>query len=611
MRATLPLALCALLAPATAGAVVRVRLQVDPPNPAAGQVFHIVYGISAQNESRQLQATALELPGLQLLASPQPPSTGDFMMWGGGAGMQMTMESNVEYIAVAPRAGRYAVRNANIVDRATGQVVARHPPLTIEVGPPGSAPPPQQPPQPQFPPGFQPLPGFPGFPGMPGMNPSPPPQPQRPTGPDVPPDGALTGATYDPAGFIRVVVDNPSPFVGQGIQYRAWAYLPAYDAACEPIQEPTVTGFWSENLLRPSTVCAPRWIPVSVNGNNMGAGMLRHLALYPTRAGETQIGPLVMNVEFMVGDPFFGSRRRMRLTSPAISVAARETPAEGRPRDYVPGTIGPLSLEARLDRERVATGETATLTLRIEGNGYVGSVTLPPLPAVDGVRAHPASSRILPTHDPAAQRALREDTVAVVPQRPGRFALGTWSVPYFDPSTGRYERATVALPTLEATGAAVTRDDDGAREDPAVALDPFDPGVSLAPHRAVFTTPLRIWGAVALPGLSLGLAALARALRGLRARRRAEDADRARNDPGSLLDAAERAVAAGDLGGALGSLGRAISLARKANDDAALREAQSEADTLRFAGAAELSADGLRALIARVRPLARAPEEDA
>lgn len=598
MRAAL-LSIALTVAPATAGAVVHVRLQVDPPNPGAGQTFHIVYGISAQNEQRSLQATPLDLPGMEILANPSPPSTGDFAMFG-GPGMQMTMETNVEYIVVASRPGRYIIRNAAVMDRATGQVVARAAPLTVVVGPPNpNAPPPPQQPQ------FAPFPGMPGMPGMPGY---PAAQPAAPTGPDVPPEGQLTGAVYDPAGFIRVVVDNPTPFVGQPIEYRAWAYIPAYDAGCEPLQEPTVTGFWSENLLRPTNVCARRWIPVSVSGNNMGAGMVRHLALYPTRAGDALIGPLVMNMEFIVGDAFFGSRRRARLSSPSLTVTVREPPAEGRPRDYVPGTIGPITLEASIDRAQVTAGETVTLTLRARGNGYIGSVTFPTLSPVEGVRALPATSRVIPTPGGDPSVALREDTIALIPQRAGQFSLGTYSVPYFDPSTLRYERATVGLPTLEVTGGAVQRDEDADREDPAVALDPFDPSASLTPHRAVFTTGPRIWGAVALPGLALLAGALARMARALRARRNEEDADLARNDPARLLDAAERELAAGRSTEALALVGRAISLARKANDDAALRDAQSDADTLRFAGAADLSAEPVRGLISRVRPFARGEE---
>lgn len=604
MSARVPaaLALCLALLPGTAGAVVRVRLQVDPPNPAAGQVFRVVYGISAQNESRSFQATPLDLGTLQVLSRPMPPSTGDFVMFGGGGpGMQMSMDSNVEYLAIAPRAGRYTLRNAAIIDRATGQVVARQPALTVVVGAADPNAPQPQPQQPQFP-------GMPGFPGLPGF-----PEPQAPvapTGPDVPPDGQLTGASFDPAGFIRVHVDNPNPYVGEPVTYRAWVYIPAYDAGCEPLQEPTVTGFWSENLERPSNLCANRWLPVSVNNQGMGAGMVRRLALYPTRAGELTIGALAMNVEFIVGDSFFGSRRRVRLNSPTLTLSAREAPPEGRPRDYIPGTLGPIALEASLDRERVTAGETATLSIRARGNGYIGSVALPPLREVDGLRVHPAGSRLVTAADTSALTATREDRFAIVPQRAGRFALGSYAVSYFDPRTQRYGEARVELPAIEVTGAAVTRDADADREDPAVALDPFDPGASLRPHRAVFTTAARVWGAVALPGVALALAAIVRALRGLRARRSAEDADRARNDPASLLDAAERAVTAGDLATALSHLGRSITLSRKVMDAPELSSVQAEADTLRFAGAAELSPEVLRGLIAKVRPHAR-PTEDA
>jgi hypothetical protein len=596
-RRIIALAFAALtsLLPGVAHAVVQVRLQVDNPSPAAGQAFHIIYGISAQNEQRSLQATGLNLPGLQVLANPAPPSTGDFMMFG-GAGVQMTMDSNVEYIVVAPRPGRYTIQNAAVVDRATGQIVARHAPLTVVVGPPN-------PNAPQMQPQMQPPPGFPGFPPMPGFPgfPQEPPPPPVYQGPDVPPEGPLTGAAYDPNGFMRALVDNPQPYVGEPIQYRAWAYLPAYDAGCEPLAEPTVTGFWSDNLLRPMNVCAQRWIPVSVNGNNMGAGMLRHLALYPTRAGEATIGPLTMNMEFIVGDSFFGSRRQVRLQAPTITLTVRDTPAEGRPRDYVPGTLGPLTLDATVDRTQVTTGETVTLTVRVQGNGYIGSVSLPPLPRIDGVRSLTPTSRLLPRNVDDPLHATREETVALVPERPGRVALGAWSVPWFDPRTRRYERASVTLPTITVTGAAVNRDDDAQREDPSIALDPFDPGASLTPHRAVFTTRLRVWAALAAPGAGLGLWWLAGALRAMRARRRDEEDSLSRNDPGRLLAAATKALDAGDLAGALAHLGRSISLARKELEHDGLREAQAEADTLRFAGAEGLTTDAVRALRDRVR----------
>ena len=81
MKLALAFAALTSLLPGVAHAVVQVRLQVDNPSPAAGQAFHIIYGISAQNEQRSLQATVLNLPGLQVLANPAPPSTGDFMMF--------------------------------------------------------------------------------------------------------------------------------------------------------------------------------------------------------------------------------------------------------------------------------------------------------------------------------------------------------------------------------------------------------------------------------------------------------------------------------------------------------------------------------------------------
>ncbi|MFO0629513.1 MAG: hypothetical protein U0325_28310 [Polyangiales bacterium] len=306
-------------------------------------------------------------------------------------------------------------------------------------------------------------------------------------------------------------------------------------------------------------------------------------------------------MEFIVGDSFFGSRRQVRLSAPTITLTVREPPAAGRPRVTTSGTLGPLTLRATVDRAQVTAGETVTLTVRVEGNGYIGSVSLPPLPRIEGVRTLTPTSRLLPRNVDDPLHATREESVAMVPERPGQVALGVWSVPWFDPRTGRYERASVTLPTITVTGAAVSRDDDAQREDPSIALDPFDPAASLTPHRAVFTTGLRVWSALVAPGAGVALWWLAGALRAMRARRRDEEDALSRNDPARLLAAATKALDGGDLAGALAHLGRAISLARKEMEHEGLREAQSEADTLRFAGAEGLTAESVRALRDRVR----------
>ena len=237
---------------AEARAQVSLQLSVDPPQPGAGQPFHIVYGLSMQGATPVEVEDLVLPPGLEVLARPAPPSAPAGMMMGRG---MFVFRSSVTYVVRAPRPGRYVIRNA-IARDPSGRIVARVVPVTVTVsrepGPPA------------------PDPGFTNpFPGIfdPMDSPPPPPEPALPTGPDVPPDGTLTGAQAAPTGFLRAVVDVPDPYVGQEVIYRAFIYVPANEAGCEPLREATLDGFWSEALLEPRQVCAQRWIPQRWMGN--------------------------------------------------------------------------------------------------------------------------------------------------------------------------------------------------------------------------------------------------------------------------------------------------------------------------------------------------------
>ncbi|MEZ4408131.1 MAG: BatD family protein [Polyangiales bacterium] len=587
---TATVCLSIVAAASAARAETRVTVQVDPPTPEVGQVFRVVYTLQV-NGGGNIAATPLELGDLDVLSNPGPPQMPQMMVWGGG-GMMM-FNSSTEYAVRARRPGRYTIRGARAVDRQTGRTVAQSGPVTFTVARAGSAP--------QVQPGMpNPMPFPAGPPGFfpPGMNDDPEPEePQTYQGVDVPPQGRLTGAVADRSGFLRVAVDNPEPWVGQQVIWRAWIYVPSYEAGCESVREPAFDGFWSEVLFQPQQACAPRWIPQRVGSVTMTAGMTRRVALFPTRAGALTVGPLTMRIEYVEGDAFFGRRRLYEVTSPSLTLTAREPPTEGRPPTWVPGTIGPVTLQASLDRDNAPVGETVTLTVRAQGNGYLGSVGLPPLPAVEGVRVLPGNSRS--QNDTSGEDVVGHLTneYRVVADAPGPHPLGTLRVPWFDPSTQRYQVAEVVLPTLTSTGEAARPDADANREDPTTTLNPLRPSPPLSHHRAWFTTGPRVWGAVLFPPVALALYGVGRWVALAWTERRRARAEGERNDPDALLRQAKAALDKGDTTTALSLAGRALDRAERAAggalDDvtkARLRAARQRCDDARFGGAGDAAA---------------------
>ena len=137
----------------------------------------------------------------------------------------------------------------------------------------------------------------------------------------------------------------------------------------------------------------------------------------------------------------------------ALAIEAREPPLAGRPDGYIPGTVGPLELNAELDRSQVPTGETAVLSVRVRSPNSLAAMRVRPPSNVDGLRVRDGDVRVDHERgDAGVLTTLRADFL-LVPERPGAFVLGALRIPYWDAVTERYAFAEVTLPALTATGA--------------------------------------------------------------------------------------------------------------------------------------------------------------
>ncbi len=114
--------------------------------------------------------------------------------------------------------------------------------------------------------------------------------------------------------------------------------------------------------------------------------------LVPLEAGGFQIVPasVVVNEGTRWQREFFGGRRatrvrKLRAQDRAQRLEVRPLPAAGQPASFA-GAIGKgFSLEVVADRTVVKAGDPITLTLKLRGEGNLGSAGLPPLSADGGL----------------------------------------------------------------------------------------------------------------------------------------------------------------------------------------------------------------------------------
>ncbi len=497
-------------------------------------------GASAQTVTAVMTADRTDLPmgetfRLQIRADVQggdvervdPPDLSQFdvvsrqvsrpmqFRFGFGQQQQMVHATTIHTYVLRPRAaGRYEVEGADVVVGGRTHTTNA---LTIVVG--GSqAPPPTQP---------SPNPG----------------NPQQ----SVPTPPGADGAQYDDQAFIRTVVDEPNPYVGQQTTVTVYLYTRRpLRSAPQVIQEPTADGFWVHDLLPPTrNLDATRQV---VGGVPFSAYVIRRFAAFPLREGELQIGAPKMGIETgSLFDFFQPNQQRLEREGVPITVDVKPLP-EPVPDGQV--FVGELSLELSADRTQVRTGDAVTITLVARGTGNLRDVR-PELPELDGLRILQPEVEDQIEQNGDLVGGVRTLEWLVVPEDPGEHTLPAITIPTFDPATGQYASATTSALTITAAGASIatpdTADPSAMDADPTPAPAPNAPSfgpVRRSSELARVTEPTSggalFWILVALGPLGLLLFFGVRALR----RRAAADPSKVR-----AKDAKRRLGAARDLMG--------------------------------------------------------------
>ena len=137
---------------------------------------------------------------------------------------------------------------------------------------------------------------------------------------------------------------------------------------------------------------------------------------------------------------------------PAI-LEVEALPQSGRPADFT-GLFGPLTVSASLERSRINADEGTVLAVEIRGR-QIGLLKRPQFHPPSGLQAYAKADEPGAAGGTAPSDGEREFRWDLVPSQPGTYAIPSFSVPYFDPATRRYERAesgTLALAVLPGHG---------------------------------------------------------------------------------------------------------------------------------------------------------------
>jgi hypothetical protein len=247
--------------------------------------------------------------------------------------------------------------------------------------------------------------------------------------------------------ILRASVVPETVFVGQQTTYQAEALFSAdveFRLRRSPEYEPpNPSGFWIHDLPDPPSTTT------QVVGDQVYAVQTFRRAFFPLAPGRYTIPPARLAYEVYGG--YFSAAQSRELRSDSLQLVVLPLPEAGKPSSFG-GAVGRFAVRARVEPEEVQAGETALLTLEVEGRGNVKALPPPPLPEFPDVEVYPPGEEAVVEVADGQVRGVKRFTWILVPRRPGRIELPAIEYAYFDPDRREYELARTRPLTILAHG---------------------------------------------------------------------------------------------------------------------------------------------------------------
>ncbi len=256
--------------------------------------------------------------------------------------------------------------------------------------------------------------------------------------------------------FLVAQADREGAYRGEQITITWTLYTQLNISGWEIAGEPSLTGFWTEELFAPKKL---QLRERTIGGKRYYTAVVRRSALFPTRSGELQVDPLILRIGVQTRnrnrDPFFDefsffgrrSVEQRTVSSAPLSLQVLPLPSSGRPKDYT-GVVGNFSLEGELSASRTSQNEALTMRLTVAGEGNIKALEPPRIDFPAGLEVFsPQSTTESALGDIIGGSRIIE--YVLIPRRAGDLTIPVVRFPVFNPRTKAYEVLTAGPFSLE------------------------------------------------------------------------------------------------------------------------------------------------------------------
>lgn len=263
--------------------------------------------------------------------------------------------------------------------------------------------------------------------------------------------------------FVRAYPTKRNPYQGEQIIVTYKLFTKVGISSIRPRTGSTYPGFWMQDLLDPNQKTVQR--EEVIDGARYITAEIKKVALFPVRAGEITIDPLILDVtaqytkarQGRTGDPFFDQffngmfqsvdNVELVVQSEAVKLNVKPYPTAGKPVSFN-GATGNYTFSPEISATEAKTNEAITLKFTIAGNG---NIEMTDLPKID----FPVDFEV---YDPKINQNVKKAASGVsgwksfeyliIPRAAGTFTIPAVPFSFFDPAKGTYTTLTSPAYTI-------------------------------------------------------------------------------------------------------------------------------------------------------------------
>lgn len=255
--------------------------------------------------------------------------------------------------------------------------------------------------------------------------------------------------------FILPAISKKTAYSNEGVLISYKLYTRVDIAEYGISRAPSTTGFWAEEY--PMTG-QPQVKTEIYNGRQFQVATIKEMVVFPTRAGELTIQPLIveMNVRIKArsnkdffdtffDDAFLGKIIRKTVSSGPVTLKVQPLPMEGKPQSFA-NAVGKFRFTAALDKKEVMANEAITLKVVLSGAGNIKLLEEPKLVFEGEMEQYAPKINTQINRGPTGVSGEKTFEYVLIPRAPGIKQIKSMEFSYFDPEKGKY--VTVATPEI-------------------------------------------------------------------------------------------------------------------------------------------------------------------